>query len=278
MPGQMRAAEPEPHLLWFPLGVWAEKQLIGIVTYCVYSSLSLSPKLFRQSRRAEVRDLLRYLEQQGGGARPKIPDCPKGYSVWVDEIALGCMADVALVTDAARPMMWTLLAAGFSGLVLVLLRKARDAGVTLSLPWARRDAGLNARGEAIDRHGRTLMPHPAGPPAQRPLHQHIAWWLEGALVVLTGLSLLVFFDIAWTLFLQPWSVRCPDVPACPPSGSWLPDYVYQYSPRSRRCDRVWRMVLLALTYAFNALVAAAMNGLAVVLVQREIVHDGSPWA
>ena len=196
--------------------------------------------------------------------------------MWIDETALGYMADMALVVDAATPVIWILLAAGYSGLGLILLRKARDAGVTLSLQWGPRYIPRDTRGQPIHRYEGAPPQRPAGPPAERPLHKPIAWWIEAILVVLTGLTTAVFLDILWTLLKQPWSVKWFDIPICSQGSYWFPLYVYRWSRRGEGCDRPWRMIGLALLYAFNALLAGALNGLSLVLLK--ILHDGFPWA
>lgn len=273
MPTTASAPIPEAQLLWFPLGVWVEKHLMGTIVYCVYASVYWSSKLFQRFRMAEVRD---YLADQTAAGAQTTAHCPKGYSDWLDEVVVGCKADIALVTDAAAPVTWTLLGAGSCGLVLVLLRKARDAGITLSLPWAPRAVPVDAGGAPVDRHRGAPGPRPPGPPAERPMHQGIGWWVEASFVFMTGLSLFVFALIVWKLLAQPWNVKGPDIPVCE-STPWAPCYVYHYSSRSRRADSTWRMIVHSLCYAFNSLVAAAMNGLSVVLVRRELLHDGFWW-
>lgn len=51
-------------------------------------------------------------------------------------------------------------------------------------------------------------------------------------------------------------------------------YVYEFGDGWKRCDRKRSIIALALMYTFNTLLAAAMNGLSLVLIQREILYDG----
>ncbi|EJT52868.1 hypothetical protein A1Q2_04764 [Trichosporon asahii var. asahii CBS 8904] len=276
MPSQAPSPTPEGTFWSRPLGIWAERHHVGLLTYCPYLSLYWSSKLFWHFRQSEITDFVKWLE--ANGRTVTVPDCPKGYSVYAADSALGCKADIVIVVDAATTLVWILLGAGYTGLVLVLLRKARDAGITLSFPWAPRYIPHGVDGRPIDRYAGARPPKPPGPPAERPVHLPIPWFLEVGLGIMTTLSVVVFFDILWTLLIQTWAFESPDTPVCQRGGSWFPVYVYEFGGGSQRCDRTWRIVMLAVLYTFNAAVAAAANGLSLVLLQREILYDGFGWA
>lgn len=264
MPGPTAVPTPEPQVLWFPLGVWIERFFVGLVTYCLYSSLYFASKLFRPFRLAGVKKL-------AGNRLPELL-CPKGYSDWADPPHFGCMADVAQVINAAKPVTWILLGAGFCCLALVLVRKARDAGVTLSLPWvAPETAGESSSNRHPETPGR---PSPSRSP-RRPAHAVIPWWIEAALMVMTATSLFVFFLIVWKLIAHP--PRLPehaDNPVCD-DGQWsvFPKWVYYYTPKTFSCVDSWTLVLLGSLYAFNSLIAAGLNGLALILIRRELLTN-----
>lgn len=277
MPTGGRASTPEPRLLWGnPLGVVFELLLMSIIAHCAYMSLFLSSKFFRHFRLAAVR--YRLSDLLPPGATPA-GQCPAGYSEWVDYPYLGCKADAAIAIEVATPVAWTLLGAGVAGVGLVIIRKARDAGVTLSLPWTPGENRDDDEGHTTryDRYRGTPGPRPPGPPPVRPQHQRILWYLEPALTLMAMLSLLVFFRVVWKLLTHPGYTDGYDMPQCRPGPLSTPSWVYEYSHKSATCVDSWRLVLLGAVYALNSLCAAALNGLAVVLVRRELLHDGWDW-
>lgn len=271
MPSSDRAPASEPLLWSWPLGLVVELGLISMVGNCVYTSLYFTSKLFRHFRLAEIK---KQLGDQPSGAQPG--QCPSTYSEWVDYPQLGCKADAAIVTERAMAVTWILFGAGVSAVGLVLLRKARDAGVTLSLPWAPSGSEPEAR-SSYDRRRGNGGPRPPGPPPHRPEHQRIPWWLEPALTLLTALSLFVFLFIGWKLLTQRGYQEGYGMPKCPPGAFGSPAWAYQYSGRSAVCIDAWWLYGLGFTHMFNALAAVALNGLAVILVRKELRHDGWDW-
>lgn len=273
------ATRQEPLYFRFSLGGWVERFLWGMVTYAVYASLVRASDLFRHFRLAEVRERLGARLPQEGLVEPP---CPRGFSEWAERVdpILGCKSDLALAIDAAGPTIYTLLLGAASALGLVRLRKARDAGVTLTLPWqdsgtegVRRQAFDNTPG-ARARLWRLVRP---APPSERPMHPGIPSWIEAALAVLTGLSVFVLLHLVWRMLVQPGQVPEGRGPVCWP-GAWsVPQWLHLFNPRTYACDESWKIELLAATHALNALIAATLNALALVLVHREIELDGFTW-
>lgn len=275
MPSDTRAPTPEPLLGSWPLGLIVELGLLSFVGNSVYTSLYYTSKLFRHFRLSEIKKQLSDLIPPG--AQP-VGQCPATYSEWIDYPRLGCRADAAHVTERARTVTWILFGAGVSAVGLVLVRKARDAGVTFSLPWApSHPEPSNTSLSSYDRRRGTPGPRPPGPPPHRPEHLRIPWWLEPALTLLAALSVFVFLLIGWKLLTQRGYQEGYGMPKCTPGPFGTPAWVYEYSGRSAQCVDAWWLYLLGFLQMFNAACAAVLNGLAVVLVRKELLHDGWDW-
>lgn len=271
-------ASQQEHLFHrYPLGVWVEKFLAGMVTYMVYASLVHASDLFRHFRFADVRFLLS--SRMSEEALQQVT-CPSGYSAWAERFnpMPGCKADLSLAMDAAEPTIYSLLIAGSAGLVFVLVRKARDAGVTLTLPWDAQRPDLQAFNNTPTSRARLwqlVRPHP---PLVRPLHQGIHRWVETSLVAHIGLSLFVLLHLLWRTLVHPRHLPQKwELPVCETAQWWQPQWLHYWSPAAYGCVTSWKIVAQAVLLAFNALVAVGLNTLAWFLLRREIEIDGFTW-
>lgn len=245
---------PEPLILRAPLGSWAE---LGLGLYIVLQSAWAS------------RGIRGYFNQPtsldcGCLCAPRLGDsCPPGFSAqqtYMSGTPVGtCVSDLKWALDNGPQLSLILLRAGAAGVILALLRRARDAGV--SIRWPRNPLRLRRPHTAPPANGAdsssgTVQPRRAG----RRHHFNICS-VPYILGIYFLLALAQIGILAWRV-LSAKSLEAP-YPTCEPehAGYWVSDFsgmsIRCYSPYAVRegalCGLVLALLVLPLTWVGGVL-------------------------